>query len=168
MYIRMKLSHKWPIIGLLLVVHSFCYAQQVQVVKFPGLQDMMAQKNDTILIINFWATWCGPCVAELPHFEAVSARYSQHKVKVLLVNLDFVSELKKKVIPFVAKKRIRSSTVVLLDEPNYNSWIDKIDPDWSGAIPFTLIINAAKKERKVFERALTQAELENELKPFIQ
>lgn len=164
----MKLPHKWFFIGLLIAGHSLCFAQQVQVVKFPALQKMMAQKGDTTLVVNFWATWCGPCVAELPYFEALNARYAQHKVKVLLVNLDFVSELKKKVVPFITKRRMNSSTVVLLDEPNYNSWIDKIDPNWSGALPFTVIINTAKNERKVFERAFTKAELENELKPFIQ
>lgn len=163
----MKLCHKWLFIGLLIVGHSLCFSQQVQVVKFSALQKMMTQKSDTILVVNFWATWCGPCVAELPYFEALNAQYAQHKVKVLLVNLDFVSELKKKVVPFIAKRRIHS-TVVLLDEPNYNSWIDKIDADWSGAIPFTVIINTAKQQRKVFERAFTQAELENELKPFFQ
>lgn len=164
----MKSPWKWLFIGIFIVLHSLCFAQKVQVIKFPALQKMMAQKSDTVLVVNFWATWCGPCVAELPYFETVSTRYAQHKVKVLLVNLDFISELKKKVIPFIAKRRIQSSTVVLLDEPNYNSWIDKIDADWSGAIPFTVIINMAKQERKVFERAFTQAELENELKQFIQ
>lgn len=142
------------------------FSQQIRTIKYPELAQLLSTPGDSTLIVNFWATWCLPCVTELPHFEAVSTQYASSKVKVVLVNLDAASLLKKKVQPFIAKKGIRSSQVVLLDETDYNAWIDKVSPNWSGAIPFTLIINA--KQKKEFERPFTKTELMAELKPFIQ
>lgn len=93
--------------------------------------------EDTSYIINFWATWCKPCVEELPAFDSLYAESKNTPVKVILVSLDFKEELNKKVIPFLIKHNIKAPCV-LLDEVNGNDFIDKISPSWSGAIPATL------------------------------
>ena len=90
--------------------------------------------KDTTYVINFWATWCKPCVAELPSFDSLS---KISNVKILLVSLDFKEDIEKKVNPFLAKNKITMECVVL-DEINGNDFIDKIDKSWSGAIPATL------------------------------
>ena len=63
------------------------------------------------------------------------------KLDVTLIWLDFLDDLEEKVIPFVKTRNLKSK-VVLLDEIDYNTWIDLIDPTWGGAIPFTLIVNS--------------------------
>lgn len=113
--------------------------------------------TDTTYIINFWATWCKPCVAELPSFDSLS-RIS--KVKILLVSLDFKDDLEKKVNTFLKSHSIKMECV-LLDEINGNDFIDKIDKTWTGAIPATLIKN---KDHKIFiEKKMHLSELQKHL-----
>ncbi|UOQ51864.1 TlpA disulfide reductase family protein [Hymenobacter cellulosivorans] len=141
-------------------------AQQVSVIKFADLQQRLSRQNDTTYVVNFWATWCAPCVKELPLFEQLGTSQAGKKVKVLLVSLDYASQLDKKVKPFVQKRGLKSE-VVLLNESDPNSYMDKVDPKWSGAIPFTLIWNGKKNRRATFERKFTQAELTAEINKFL-
>lgn len=110
----------------------------VKVLNFDQLEPYLNLKNDTVYLVNFWATWCAPCVAELPAIKAVEKKYSETKFKVLLVSLDMPGHLKTRLIPFLLSNKI-TSDVVLLDDPDQNRWIDRIDKQWSGEIPFTVI-----------------------------
>jgi thiol-disulfide isomerase/thioredoxin len=150
--------------GLLLAVPS--NAQRVAVLKFPALQQRLAQSTDTTYIVNFWATWCGPCVQEMSGFERVRTAYATKKVKLLLVSLDYASQLEKKVKPFVQKRGLKSE-VILLNEMDPNTWSQKVDTRWSGSLPFTLIINNKTKQRATFEQPLSEAELTTELRKFL-
>ncbi|MES2575407.1 MAG: TlpA disulfide reductase family protein [Bacteroidota bacterium] len=104
-------------------------------------KEILSNKN-TIYVVNFWATWCGPCVKELPHFEKLNTE--NIRVKVVLVSLDFKNQFESKLLPFLKKKNIKSE-VVLLTDKDYNSWLPMVDKDWSGSIPATLIIKNGKK-----------------------
>ncbi|MEZ4960308.1 MAG: redoxin domain-containing protein [Saprospiraceae bacterium] len=106
--------------------------------------------NDTTYVINFWATWCKPCVAELPYFEKLIQAYHDQPVKVYLVSMDFPKDIEKKLIPFVRERNLAPSVVALADM-DYNSWIDKVSKDWDGAIPFTLIYNQKTRQTKLGE-----------------
>lgn len=128
------------------------------------LKPLLERKDDKTYIINFWATWCGPCVKELPYFEKINTDYTSKNVEVLLVSLDFPKQVEKKLIPFIAKKKLQSK-VVLLDDINEDIWIKAIDSTWSGAIPATLIYN--KNKRKFYEKSFDYKTLENELKTFL-
>ena len=127
-------------------------------------QQYLQKKNDSIYIINFWATWCKPCIKELPAFEKLASNYTDKKVKLLLVSLDFPDKLESQVIPFIERNNIQSE-VVLLDDADANSWIPKVSPQWSGAIPATIIYK--KDNRKFYEQSFTFEELEAELKTFL-
>ena len=146
------------LLGFSLLLSAPAFAQRVAVIKFAELQKRLARPTDTTYVVNFWATWCAPCVKELPGFEQLRTAHATQKVKVLLVSLDYVSQLDKKVKPFV-KQRALKSEVVLLNESDPNTWIDKLDPKWSGALPFTLIVNQQTKRRLTFEQELSLAEL---------
>lgn len=121
-------------------------------------------KNDTTYVVNFWATWCKPCIKELPAFEKLNADYANKKVKVVLVSLDFPDRVVKQVVPFIEKRNLNSE-VVLLDDPDANSWIPKVDENWSGAIPATII--TTKDKKTFYERSFTFEELETELKTIL-
>jgi len=132
---------------------------KIPVLNFNGLEPLLYTDSDEIHIVNFWAMWCAPCVKELPILQEYQKQHPQ--VKVTLVSLDFTEDIETKLKPFLKKKGI-TSQVVLLDDPDANSWINKIDPNWSGAIPFTIIFNA--KNRSFHERMFTNLEdLENEI-----
>ena len=135
-----KLKLFWVAASFLISIFQFQISNaQVRVVKFNTIDSLLHNNTDTTLAINFWATWCKPCVTELPYFEELNQKHSSKKIKIILVSLDFKRELGTRVKPFVTKNNI-SSQVLLLDEPDYNSWIDKVDSTWSGAIPATIII----------------------------
>jgi thiol-disulfide isomerase/thioredoxin len=140
-----------------LILNICSYAQQAEVIKFDRLHSILEEKGEKVQVINFWATWCGPCVKELPLFEALSAR-NEPTIKVTLVSLDFADEIKK-VNSFISRRKIKSE-VLLLDEIDYNSWIDRVEKSWGGAIPATLFINQRTGQRKFVDRELKEGELE--------
>jgi thiol-disulfide isomerase/thioredoxin len=123
-----------------------------KVVSFEELEVYFNKQNDTLYVINFWATWCKPCLEELPYFEAFHEKYTHDKVKVLLVSVDFKSQIESRVKPFLERKQLKSE-VWLLDAGNPNIWIEKVDESWSGAIPATLFLKGDKRkfEEKEFE-----------------
>lgn len=137
---------------------------QISSLNFNELEPYLSTKNDSIYVINFWATWCKPCVKELPAFEKLGITYASDKVKVILVSLDFPNKKESQLIPFVSKKNLQSE-VLLLDDSNANYWIPKVDESWTGAIPATIIFS--KDKRKFYEQSFTYKGLENELKTII-
>ncbi len=130
-------------------------ATDIPVYNFERFQKLLSSDSDTTFIINFWATWCKPCVEELPYFEAYHEKHKNEKVKVLLVSMDFPKQIEKKVVPFINNRNLQPE-VIILDEPDPNSWIDKVDPEWSGAIPITIIFKQDK--RGFFERSFESLE----------
>jgi len=133
---------------LLMAASGTAFAQKASVVKFNAVDKLLHTQSDSIQVINFWATWCAPCVKELPLFEQLSA--AGGPVKVTLINLDFADKVDR-VNAFMSRKNIKSK-VLLLDEIDYNSWIDKVDKSWNGAIPATLVINPKTGARKFAEK----------------
>ena len=156
----------WVLTLGLLIGQNSAWSQQVAMVKWSDVQKILNQKSDTTYIVNFWATWCKPCIAELPSFEQVEQNYKGQNVRVLLISMDFAKELKTRVIPFVNQRKIKSR-VWLLNEPDANSWIDKINSEWSGAIPATLIVNNHKNKKVFFEQKLEYSRLVKELTDFL-
>ncbi len=103
------------------------------------------EQEDTLYIVNFWATWCVPCVKELPVFDTLQGRYREKPVKVILVSLDFKDDYEDKITKFVARRKPQPE-IVWFSETNANVFIPRIDDRWSGAIPATLIIRGEQKE----------------------
>lgn len=134
---------------LLLFTSIFAFGQEIKVVDFNQLQPRLTVENDTTYVVNFWATWCLPCVKEMPAFQQLHYDYANEKVKVLLVSLDFVKQIDSRLIPFIEKHNL-TPEVIVLNDPDANSWIDKVSPEWSGALPATLIFN--KNFRKFYDQ----------------
>ena len=145
------------ILFILLLTGAHASFSQTTIVKFDAVEKIINGPSEKIQVINFWATWCAPCVQELPFFEKVQAGQPDN-IKVTLVALDFADKVDK-VNAFVARKKIQSE-VILLDDIDYDSWIDRVDPSWSGAIPATLIINTRTGHRKFVGKELKEGELE--------
>lgn len=145
------------IILLVISLNSSVLAQQVEVIKFEGLEEIMNNPGEKVLVLNFWATWCKPCIIEMPYFEEASAKYKDN-INLIFVSLDFADQLENKVKPFLQKREIKSR-VVLLDDIDYNSWIDKVDPRWSGALPATIIIDGRDNEKYFYEKEFEKEEL---------
>ncbi|MDA9057290.1 TlpA family protein disulfide reductase [Flavobacteriaceae bacterium] len=154
-------------LALVILLNLACKSDQkeaiiLEVHDFTGIAPYLELEGSKTYVVNFWATWCAPCVKELPHFEMLQANYKD-SVEVILVSLDFPQQYETKLKPFIQKHNLKSK-VVVLDDPDMNSWIPKVDPQWDGAIPVTLIYNASK--RLFYSRTFTYNELESELKTF--
>ena len=151
------------ILLIFLLTASSGFGQRVELITVDRLHERIKQGKDTTYIVNFWATWCAPCIKELPHFEKLQQEKSPEKLKVLLVSLDFKDRLEKSVVPFVKKRRLKNE-VFLLDETDEQVFIEKIDKTWTGAIPATLFIKGDK--RKFLEKEFTYPSLLTEYQNF--
>lgn len=127
---------------------------------YKGFERFLNRDDGKTYVINFWATWCKPCVEELPYFEQLYKEYKAKGVTMILVSLDMPKMIETQLIPFIKKKNLQAN-VIVLDDPKQNTWIPKINENWSGAIPATLMYN--RNERAFFEQSFTYATLESEL-----
>jgi thiol-disulfide isomerase/thioredoxin len=141
------------IIACVLSVSSLSYSQNIKLIKVTELLKRINNNSDTTYIVNFWATWCAPCVKELPCFDTIATTYPNDKIKILLVSLDFVDAIDTRLIPFIKKKEIKHE-IVILDETNGNYFIPLVSEKWSGVIPATWIVNNNKKINYFFERKI--------------
>ena len=141
--------------------HEGHHHPDVPMYSFDELEaEVLSRKDGTTYVVNFWATWCKPCVKELPAFESLHANYKDQNVKVVLVSLDFPENMNTKVLPFIERRALQSQVVLLADD-DANTWIPKVDENWDGAIPVTLIFK--DDERHFYDRSFEYEELEQEL-----
>jgi thiol-disulfide isomerase/thioredoxin len=125
-----------PLILIFLSSYSVLEAPAMKIISFEEFEAMTNAKSDKIRIFNFWATWCAPCVKEMPDFEKVNAEDSS--VELFFISMDD-GRKPERVTNFIEKRGIEAP-VYLLDDVDFNSWIDKVSDKWSGAIPATLFV----------------------------
>ncbi|MEQ1746795.1 MAG: redoxin domain-containing protein [Saprospiraceae bacterium] len=144
---------------LLVFGTTFLLAQKVPFIKSDQITTWKNDTSNTVYVLNFWATWCAPCVAELPDFERINREYASKGVRVVLVSTDFRRDVEKKLKPFVKRKKLESE-VVFIDERTPNLWIDLVSTEWTGAIPATLVVSKGRGFERFFEKQLHYEELE--------
>jgi len=149
---------RYKILALLCsaLLFSQVRGQSIKQIGSDELEALSSLDNDTTYVVNFWATWCSPCVKEIGYFEELHRNPPAEDLKVILVSLDFPNTIERRVIPFLQEKEI-TAAVYLMTDLDYNSWIERIDPDWSGAIPATLMYNG--RNRLFLEKELSRDEL---------
>lgn len=136
----------------LILLLSMQMRAQYTIIHKSELQRLLVSPTDTIHLINFWATWCAPCVKELPVFDSLTQGRGLPPFKITLISLDFAKD-SLKLKNFILKKNLRHN-VLLLDEPDYNSWIDAVDPTWEGSIPATVMKYPSSKGKKFFQGSI--------------
>jgi len=128
---------------------------------FSQLEERIQQAGSSPLVINFWATWCGPCIEELPCFDELYRNHADQGFEILMVTLDFKSRIEPAVMPFL-KKWDPKQEIILLADPDADNWIQKVHPTWGGAIPATVVVCGD-------QRAIAEKQFESyvELEAFI-
>lgn len=158
----MKLNNKTLLkylsIAMLLLLSSLAYSQEIKEYS-PEELPKRWEAADTVFVINFWATWCGPCVRELPEFDQLYKDNIERPVKVLMVSLDYRADMSYKV-PNYLKRRAMKQEVVWLNEIYAREFLRKLDKKWRGSIPATLVVYKNKDYRQFIERSITAAELQ--------
>lgn len=148
---------------LLLFTHHFLSAQQIQVVTYDSLAKKIYNKSDTTYMLHFFATWCVPCMNELPAIISYDKQHTATRYKLVLVSLDPSNTANQNLQAVISKLDI-TNTIYVLQDTNANDWISKVDPKWSGAIPASLFINQHKAYRKFIAEPLTLQSLTKILK----
>ena len=139
--------------------------EAIEVVDFDDLYGKIDLSVDKTYVINFWATWCAPCVKELPYFEEVNKQSKDNNTEVILVSLDFPSQIESKLKPYLRKNKIKSR-VILLDDSKINTWVPKVSEQWDGGIPATLIVNSS--HYNFYSKPFEKEELFAEIKKVIE
>jgi thiol-disulfide isomerase/thioredoxin len=143
----------------LLFLHP-CLSGQIPAVNADQMASWRTSGADSILIVNFWATWCVPCIEELPDILQLREAYADKGVHLVLVSNDFKRHIASRLEPFAEARQLKSF-VVFMDEPNPNTWIDSVSPQWSGAIPATWIIWPKRQKEAFFEGKMTYPQMED-------
>lgn len=146
---------------LLALLGSFTFAQEIKKIKITDLETII-QESTTPLIVNFWATWCKPCIEEIPHFEQAAQKHVKDSLSLLLISLDMEEDYPEQIVHFANRLTI-TSPILWLDETDADYFCPKVDEKWSGALPATLFINNKTGYRKFLEQPLSEDELENEI-----
>ena len=150
----------FPMILMILIIDL--RAQDILVLNFEQFEPRLSSKSDTVYILNFWATWCKPCTEEIPDFVDLNSALKGQNVKMLFVSLDMPNAVDKRLKNFIDEYSIESE-VIVLDDPDFNSWIEKVDKSWQGSIPATLVYYPGY--RKFVEGSLSYDKLMRFVKP---
>lgn len=118
-------------------------------------------------IFNFWATFCKPCIEEIPYFQQLVKKYDSAGVKLVLVSLDFSENYPKKIADFATKRKF-TAPIKFLDETNADVFCPAVDKSWSGVLPATLFVNHKTGYRKFYEEQISKEVLEKEIQQLIQ
>ena len=139
--------------------------QEIKSIKVTELEKIIAESK-TPLVVNFWATWCKPCIEELPYFLD-EYKLRKDSFQLLLVSLDFGSSYPKGISSFAAKRKI-NAPILWLDETNADYFCPKVDLKWSGVIPATLFINNKTGYRKFLEEQVPHEKLREEIRAILK
>lgn len=146
----------------LLVVFSITlflgFSQEVKTVKIEELKKVYTKSNDTTYVVNFFASWCGPCMMEIPILNKFQEEHKNSKIQLIYVSVDNPSSTKK--LQKVVIKMKMQPPIYLLNESSDFSWLPNIDKRWQGSIPATMIINGNKNVKAFFETPMEKGQLE--------
>ena len=145
------------LLPVLLFTSQCLHGQQIPAMGIDAIINRASSK-DTVYIVNFWATWCAPCVQELPVFNSLQKKYADKPVKVLLVSMDFKEDYPMKLATFIQRKKLLPD-VIWLSDTNPNDFVPKVDKAWEGSIPATVIVHKGSQTKEFIEGQVTEKQV---------
>ena len=157
------------IILLFLVCCSIQFTSNAQAIRKLKIEEVlhMIDTSTQPLVVNFWATWCAPCIHEIPWFEKTIAQYADKKVKLVLVSIDYPDEFPAGITAFAKKNGYRSQ-IIWLNETDAEVFCPKVDKSWDGTIPVTMMVNNKKHFKQFYKQQLPESRLVQELKSLVE
>jgi thiol-disulfide isomerase/thioredoxin len=152
------------LIGVLLV-GMMAMGQELKRVKIEEVEEYIKNGRHPMLV-SFWATWCAPCVEEIPWLQEAVERHKADSVELVLVSLDFKTYYPNKILEFIKEKKFKA-TFFWLDETDADYFCPRIDKKWDGAIPVTLLVNNKTGYRKFVNRQMTDRQVGPEVKSLV-
>lgn len=112
----------------------------IEILKYEDFFEKVKKNDGKLYLANFWATWCKPCIEELPDFVATNDHYkTDPNFKMYLVSMDNAKNIDDKVMPFLENNKITIESLLMDDNKRMDTWISLVNEDWSGAIPATVL-----------------------------
>jgi thiol-disulfide isomerase/thioredoxin len=159
----LRMIKKFLFIFILIGFATVANSQKIARWKIEDVSKSFSADNDTVYVVNFWATFCKPCNEEIPDFIRLAEKYKKQKVKLMLVSLDLASYVPVRLPEFIKKNKYKTNHV-WLNETDADRFCPMIDEKWSGAIPATIIVNNKTGYRKFFDDQISAADFEAALK----
>ncbi|HEX4948542.1 MAG TPA: M56 family metallopeptidase [Blastocatellia bacterium] len=117
-------------------------ARIVSIIKPADFPRLKAEAKGKVLVVNFWATWCPPCLKEIPEFARLDKEYRNRGVYVVTISMDEKARWETKVLPFLKKQNAEFQSF-LLDSTNSQEMMEAVDKNWSGSLPATYVFDKA-------------------------
>lgn len=108
-----------------------------------GIKALLENDTDNLLLINVWATWCGPCITEMPDFVEINRMYRGRDFELITISADRPDK-KTKAHEFLKKIQASNKNYIYNSDDKYQL-IEAIDPEWQGALPYTLLVEPGGK-----------------------
>lgn len=133
-------------------MNEFSYEDEIPLIDEVWLKNKIDNRNGKILFVNFWATWCIPCVEEFPALVEIYNKHKNSDFEFLSISVDLISDVETKVKPFLSDQSAEFK-VVIVEEKRSDEVINLINPDWNGAIPVTVIYDKDGKRQEFIAEA---------------
>ena len=153
-------------VGFLLLTVTAAHAA-VTPADAPALKRAIAAQKGHVVLVNFWATWCGPCVAEFPAIVKAGRQYRAQGLSVIAVSADSAKDLHTKVEPFLAKQGATFPSY-LEKSADPEDFINALDPTWQGDLPRTFIYDREGRRVKTLTGEQTAQSLAAAIKPYLK
>lgn len=144
---------------MLLFLPFYGMSQTIPSYSMDTLLSRIHSSADTVYVVNLWATWCGPCIRELPEFDKLYEDNKEKPVKILMVSLDYKADMSYKVPNYIQRRKMQQE-VVWLNENNPSSFMPRLDKNWRGAIPATLVVYGKKNYRQFIQGSVRSEEIQ--------
>ena len=142
-------------LGLVLVCFGASYAERADEIELPArllapeqvepisadeFQQVLAHHRGEVVLVNLWATWCIPCVQELPDLNLLQERFRDRGLRVLAVSFDDIGKLDDRVRPFFAEKAPALVSYLQTEDDQF-TFVEPLDEEWIGAMPTSFFID---------------------------
>lgn len=110
----------------------------LQTLDAAGVRALAANETDKLLLVNVWASWCGPCIAELPEFVTMNRMYRKRNFQLVTISLDDPAQ-RDETLRHLRENHV-AATNYISTLPTTDELADLLDKDWPGPVPYTLLI----------------------------
>ena len=132
----------------------------------PAIKQAIAKQEGHVVVLNFWATYCGPCCEEFPSLVKLHRSYSKRGLVVMAVSADMKRDLAAKVIPFLTRQKAYFPQF-LQQTRDVDGFINAFDPTWQGDLPRTFIYDKHGRLAKVLKDEQTYASFKAAVAPLL-